>query len=387
MRFIDFYEKNKIIPVVDSRDIKKTIYENQRKNFYYLLKINLSNLKGKKVLELCPGTGANVKFLLNFGLKKITLVDFNKESIKSCKKKFLKKRNVRIKYQNIYKFFTKEKFDYIIIENVLSNLEDPYTILEKASKMLKKNGYLIFSFCDEFSLFSEKIRGYISKLIIINEEKKRKRLLTFSEKTKLLSKVFISHLKKLNTKTRTIDKWVQDNLLLTEWWSEKNYLPLHKVLNFFDKKKIKLNYWSSSPTFYQDYTWYKKKNLKIINREVSKFYKLEQLNFIDIRKKYMQKADLDKIKKNIKSVNKVLNRTQNEKNINYNTIREITIKVKKLIAILKKNDIKNPTAKSLISLNNFLNNISKKNNIKLKYLSDYKPFWGKGTMQVSFVKN
>ena len=118
---------------------------------------------------------------------------------------------------------------------------------------------MIFSFCDEFSLFSEKIRGYISKLIIINEEKKRKQLLTFSEKTKLLSKVFISHLKKLNTKTRTIDKWVQDNLLLTEWWSEKNYLPLHKVLNFFDKKKIKLNYWSSSPTFYQDYTWYKKK--------------------------------------------------------------------------------------------------------------------------------
>ena len=48
---------------------------------------------------------------------------------------------------------------------------------------------------------------------------------------------------------------------------------------------------------------------------------------------------------------------------------------------------KNPTAKSLISLNNFLNNIIKNNNINLKYLYDYKSFWGKGTMQVSFVKN
>ena len=111
------------------------------------------------------------------------------------------------------------------------------------------------------------------------------------------------------------------------------------------------------------------------------------MNFIDIRKKYIQKADLDIIKKNIKSVNKVLNRTQNENNINFNTIREITKKVEKLIAILKKNDIKNPTAKSLISLNNFLNNIIKNNNINLKYLYDYKSFWGKGTMQVSFVKN
>ena len=33
MRFIDFYEKNKIIPVVDNDDIKKKIYNNQRKSF------------------------------------------------------------------------------------------------------------------------------------------------------------------------------------------------------------------------------------------------------------------------------------------------------------------------------------------------------------------
>ena len=65
MRFIDFYEKNKIIPVVDNDDIKKKIYNNQRKSFYYSIKINLSNFKGKNILELCPGTGTNAQFLLN----------------------------------------------------------------------------------------------------------------------------------------------------------------------------------------------------------------------------------------------------------------------------------------------------------------------------------
>ena len=41
MRFIDFYEENKIIPVVDNDDIKKKTYLNQRENFYYSIKIKI----------------------------------------------------------------------------------------------------------------------------------------------------------------------------------------------------------------------------------------------------------------------------------------------------------------------------------------------------------
>ena len=261
MRFIDFYEKNKIIPVVDNDDIKKNIYNNQRKSFYYSIKINLSNFKGKNVLELCPGTGTNAQFLLNEGIKKITLVDYNSESIKSCKRKFSDLKNkVKIIYENIYEFSTKEKFDYIIIENALSNLDDPFVILEKVSKMLKKDGHLIFSFCDQYSLFSEKIRGYVGKIILhLEKEKVENNLITFDQKTNILSKIFNSHLKTLKTDTRNINKWVQDNLLLNEWWSKKNYLPLYKIIDYFNKKKIKLNYWSSSPVFYKDFTWYKKR--------------------------------------------------------------------------------------------------------------------------------
>ena len=287
MRFIDFYEENKIIPVVDNDDIKKKTYLNQRENFYYSIKINISNLKNKNILELCPGTGTNAQFLVNKGVKKITLVDYNSESIKVCKKKFSNnKKKVKIIYENIYKFSIKEKFDYIIIENALSNLSNPFVILEKASKMLKKDGHLVFSFCDQYSLFSEKIRGYIAKIILLLEEKKNNNLISFDDKTKLLSRIFDSHLKKLNTDTRSSEKWVQDNLLLNEWWSKEKYLPLYKVIDFFNKKRIKLNYWSSSPIFFKDFTWYKKLNLNTVNSDISKHYRLEQVNFIDIRKKY-----------------------------------------------------------------------------------------------------
>tara|TARA_B110000003_G_C16653660_1_gene535418 strand:- start:1556 stop:2722 length:1167 start_codon:yes stop_codon:yes gene_type:complete len=387
MRFIDFYEENKIIPVVDNDDIKKKTYLNQRENFYYSIKINISNLKNKNILELCPGTGTNAQFLVNKGVKKITLVDYNSESIKVCKKKFSNnKKKVKIIYENIYKFSIKEKFDYIIIENALSNLSNPFVILEKASKMLKKDGHLVFSFCDQYSLFSEKIRGYIAKIILLLEEKKNNNLISFDDKTKLLSRIFDSHLKKLNTDTRSSEKWVQDNLLLNEWWSKEKYLPLYKVIDFFNKKRIKLNYWSSSPIFFKDFTWYKKLNLNTVNSDISKHYRLEQVNFIDIRKKYNKEFNFEKIKLFIKSINNELNKSANEKYLNLGRIKKI-IKINyKFILFLKKIDKKNPTAISLESFNNFLENILKNNKADVKYLRNYSDFWGKGTMQVSFIK-
>ena len=386
MRFIDFYEKNKIIPVVDNDDIKKKIYNNQRRSFYYSIKINLSNFKGKNVLELCPGTGTNAQFLLNNDIKKITLVDYNSESIKSCKKKFLNKKKVKIIYENIYKFSTKEKFDYIIIENALSNLDDPFVILEKVSKMLKKDGHLIFSFCDQYSLFSEKIRGYLGNVILLMEEEVKKNLITFDKKTNILAKIFNSHLKTLKTDTRYVDKWVQDNLLLNEWWSKENYLPLYKVIDFFNKKKIKLNYWSSSPIFYKDFTWYKKRNLMKINTKVSKHYKIEQINFVDLRYKFQKIEKLEKIKTFVKLINKELNKSANDRKVNFIRMRKIVHLNTKFILFLKKLDKKNSTIKSLQDLNNFLKNILKKKKIKTEYLKNFAHFWGKGTMQVSFIK-
>lgn len=387
MRFIDFYEKNKIIPVVDNDDIKKKIYNNQRRSFYYSIKINLSNFKGKNVLELCPGTGTNAKFLLNNDIKKITLVDYNSESIKSCKKKFFNnKKKVKIIYENIYKFSTKEKFDYIIIENALSNLDDPFVILEKVSKMLKKDGHLIFSFCDQYSLFSEKIRGYLGNVILLMEEEVKKNLITFDKKTNILAKIFNSHLKTLKTDTRYVDKWVQDNLLLNEWWSKENYLPLYKVIDFFNKKKIKLNYWSSSPIFYKDFTWYKKRNLRKINNEVSKHYKIEQINFVDLRYKFQKIEKLEKIKTFVKLISKELNKSANDRKVNFIRMRKIVHLNTKFILFLKKLDKKNSTIKSLQDLNNFLKNILKKKKIEIEYLKNFAHFWGKGTMQVSFIK-
>ena len=85
MRFIDFYEKNKIIPVVDNDDIKKFIKIKERV-FIIRLKLIYQILK-EKCIRIMSWNGTNAQFLLNNDIK-ITLVDYNSESIKSCKKNF-----------------------------------------------------------------------------------------------------------------------------------------------------------------------------------------------------------------------------------------------------------------------------------------------------------
>ena len=124
MLLVDYYEKNKIIPVINLNDISKKILFEQRDNFYESL--NVLNIANKDILELCPGTGINAFYLLSKGINSIHIVDLNSHSIKQCKinlKKFKKK--TKIIKDDIYRFNINKKFDIIIIENVLAGMKNP----------------------------------------------------------------------------------------------------------------------------------------------------------------------------------------------------------------------------------------------------------------------
>ena len=65
--------------------------------------------------------------------------------------------------EDIKKVKIKKKYDYVIIENVLANLNNPEKILAKADSFLKEKGHLILSTSDNFSFFADKLRGLLSK--------------------------------------------------------------------------------------------------------------------------------------------------------------------------------------------------------------------------------
>ena len=323
MRLVDHYKKNKIIPTVNLQDHSSKILNSLRDNFYFSL--NISEFKEKTVLELCPGTGWNANYLLKQGIKSITAVDLNKYSLIQTKKNLKKfSKKVTIINKDIYKYFPKKKFDIVIIENVLTGMDYPEKILKKIPKFVKKKGFLIFTVTDEFGWFSEKLRGLLSFLILNNIEEKNNKELTFQKKCKILSSIFVSHLKSLKTNTRKIEKYIQDNMLQNDWWSKNKLLPLDKASINLSLKKNNLAFWSISPNFLSNYLWYKKINSKIINDDFVKVYNKNKINLLDIDEKFdiSQKNFYKKIK------------------ITKQLISEISIKIEK-IAFNKKIQKKN----------------------------------------------
>ena len=107
-------------------------------------------IKGNFV-EVGAGTGGLVPYYKKF-LKKITLLEPEKKLFKILKKSFSSKR-VKIKNNTVDKL--KNNFDTIIYYDVLEHIKNDLEEVKKASKKLKKNGYLIISVPAYQTFYSE----------------------------------------------------------------------------------------------------------------------------------------------------------------------------------------------------------------------------------------
>ena len=101
--------------------------------------------------EVGAGTGGLVPYYKKF-LKKITLLEPEKKLFKILKKSFSSKR-VKIKNNTVDKL--KNNFDTIIYYDVLEHIKNDLEEVKKASKKLKKNGYLIISVPAYQAFYSE----------------------------------------------------------------------------------------------------------------------------------------------------------------------------------------------------------------------------------------
>tara|TARA_X000000950_G_C13919130_1_gene662449 strand:+ start:3515 stop:4666 length:1152 start_codon:yes stop_codon:yes gene_type:complete len=376
MKYIEFYEKYKIIPVLKLSDHKLSTILEQRKNFYESLNINTNYLNNFEVLELCPGSGVNSLYLLKNGIKKLTIVDYNSESIKTCKKTLGKYKNkINIINKNIYNFKSSKKYDLVICENTLPGLDNPEIILKKMIRLTKKNGFLILTCSDEVSLFSEKIRGFISKIILDNKSLSNSSL---EEKIKELKQYFKSHLLQLNTKTRTIESWLIDNLIYEDWWSKQKYFSISDVYNILEEyTHNKCYFWQTSPQFNNNYQWYKKRDTDLINKNLKKQYYEKILNFLDTKNCYKDIKYSREIIFYIKNTCELINK----KSYNKNILNKISNNLKKISYYLKKNSKDNTTSIAIDNIVFFLNDYINSGVIMKKYIKKLS-FWGYGTQQI-----
>ena len=384
MPWKEYYQKFQILPNIDLKDYNKKILFNHRKSFYNSIGLNINDFKNKTFLELAPGSGYNAYFLLKNGIKKIDLVDFNTEAIKKIKtnlKKFKGRFNIQKK--DITKYKTNKKFDYVLIENALFNIEKSNDLLIKLFSFVNKGGFLIITTSDEFSLFSEKLRGLLAHVIITKKLMKKNYLF----KSKYLSKFFESHLKTLKSHTRSPLLWVQDNILHYGSFTEKNYFPINKIISTLNKKfKDKFVIWKTSPDFSTYYDWYRFRRNDNVNSKISMDYIENKINFLHIKEKFSNKLnDKKRLYYLISDLNREINKIKENIILSSQFINKIQKKIINISIYLQKIKKKNKISMSLNELVNYLGNLNSggKKNIKLK---NFKYFWGHGTLILSINK-
>ena len=138
----------------------KILHQIKRHRMTYILdQINNRNIKNLKILDIGCGGGIICEPLARLGAK-VTGIDFAPNNIKAAKI-HSKKNKLKINY--IYKDIEKskldEKFDIIIMFEVLEHLDNWKKTIKNIKKNLNKNGTIIISTIN---------RNFLSRLFAIN---------------------------------------------------------------------------------------------------------------------------------------------------------------------------------------------------------------------------
>ena len=128
-------------------------------NWWYFGRRKILSIKIKKyfnfkenklnILEIGPGTGANIIELQKFG--KVDILEVDDYFIE------LVKKDQRLEVNNVFEAFEEvnTEYDLVVILDVLEHVKDTENFLKNINSILSKNGLLILSVPAHMSLFSE----------------------------------------------------------------------------------------------------------------------------------------------------------------------------------------------------------------------------------------
>lgn len=131
-----------------SQDFDNWWYLGRKKLLDYIIK-NINLTKECSILEIGPGVGVNIEVLQKYGT--VDILEIDQYFV------HLIKNNPKIKINKIYKNFSEvnQKYDLIVLLDVLEHINDYDSFLKSLSNSLKDNGIGILSVPAYQSLFSK----------------------------------------------------------------------------------------------------------------------------------------------------------------------------------------------------------------------------------------
>lgn len=245
---LDYYLETGLNPVEyepDQESLKQHL--DQRYNLYNNhLRIPLTLLKGKKIIEFGPCGGENSILLARWGAD-VTLVEPNIEYHQLIKRNYadhnLTPRLQGIHCDTVETYSYSDRFDLVIAENFLHALQNRVSVIQKLRSLT--NGLLIITYACAYGYLFEALKRYIFR-----------RCLSLGCDEKIAQPLFRKDFLELKS-ARTFESWVNDILL--------NPAAESNTLDRFDQlypaiADEEFTYYSGSPAWDMRscFNWYKK---------------------------------------------------------------------------------------------------------------------------------
>ena len=366
--FLDFYEKHEIIPTKLNIDSQSEFFA-QRDRLFASLGIPPTFLRGMNILELGSGTGQKALHLLSRMPTSYLAIDNNQRSVMATRDAIRRLNfsgNAEVVDLDFSEYQSSNRYDLVLAELVLDNQLEPTIFLGKLLDATRNLGVLVITCCDPISLLSETIR----KAIAHNEELIDGDLTNSSNRIVEFFRQDLDHLGGMN---RVRTDWAIDQLIRP--WIGR-LLPLPEAIAYVGSTAT---FHGSSPNFVEDYRWYKDPEIsfKSLNENAIQNYWEKCHNFLDLRlPRSTQDVNFNRVLFTICSdlYSEVYTNGWNKDS--HSEVLKICLKLKDHICDLEK------------VINNSLDAfIDYWQSGEVASLQEFRPFWGRGSQYVSFIKS
>ena len=272
--YVEFYGEHQISPVnYQLASLEK--HFTTRKELYHYLGILPAHIKGRRVLEVGPGSGYNALYTASLKPAVFHMVEPNPTGVATIKEVFAKYGlpldASQIHPVLIQDYPVQELYDFVFCEGMVGGQTDPHGMLQHLARYVAPGGVLITTTVDPVSFLADLLRRLLAKLLVPAD-------MLLTDKVARLVSVFKPHLNALKGMNRPHEDWVMDNLLNPA--CTNGLLTIADCLTVLDDR---FKFLGSSPAFFTDWTWYKALTGSL-NEKVLNQYWQNVHNLLDYRK-------------------------------------------------------------------------------------------------------
>jgi SAM-dependent methyltransferase len=247
---IEYYDKHKISPVrLDIPNLD--LHLENRAGLFRHLGILPGLITGRRILEFGSGSGFNSLHLASLEPESLTLIDGNPTGVEQTKDLYSKfpdyKKFTNIKHSMIDDFQSSEKFDLVIMENVLVGQPGIDKTVKHAASFVALGGLFVTSCMNSVGLMPETLRRLMAFILVDQDS-------SLEEKVQHLLPVFRPHLTSIQGMNRRQDDWILDNILNPMLYPERKLFSFPETIETLGED---FDFFSSSPRFMLDWRWYK----------------------------------------------------------------------------------------------------------------------------------